>query len=59
MKKLDLMQNKFKEWLRKAEKESYKEKIELKELTEKMLIEIANKNGYELINRNIDLGNSI
>ncbi|MFX0075873.1 MAG: hypothetical protein ACFE96_10555 [Candidatus Hermodarchaeota archaeon] len=56
MKKLDLMQKEFKEWLRKAEKQKYKEEIELKKLTEKKLIEIANKNDYELIDKNIDLG---
>ncbi len=56
MKKLEEMQKEFKEWLRKAEKQKNKEEIELKKLTEKMLIEIANKNDYELIDRNIDLG---
>lgn len=35
MKKLELMQKEFKEWLRKAEKQKYKEEIELKKLTEK------------------------
>jgi len=56
MKKLEIMQKEFKEWLRKAEKQDHKEEIELKKLTEKKLIEIANRNDYKLINRNVDLG---
>jgi hypothetical protein len=56
MKKLEVMQKEFKEWLRKAVKQINKEEIEIKKLTEKKLIEIAKKNGYELIDRNVHLG---
>jgi Mg2+ and Co2+ transporter CorA len=56
MKMLEEMQNEFREWLRKAEKQINKEEIEIKKLTENKLIEIANKHDYVLSYRNTDLG---
>ena len=56
MKKLEQMQRAYIEWLRKAEKKNIKKDIDLKDLIEKKLIEIAIENDYELIDRNVLLG---
>jgi len=56
MKKLEVMQKEFKEWLRKVEKNLVKKEIDLKDSIEKKLIEIAIENDYKLIDRNVQLG---
>ena len=56
MKRLELMQNKFIEWLRKTENTINHNKIDFNSLIEKRLIDIANENGYEYVMKFEDLG---
>jgi len=56
IKKLELMQRQFKEWLKELKSHSIKKERDLCDLIEKKLIEIANENGYEYIMRNDALG---
>lgn len=55
LKKLELLQKEFQEWLKKAKENIEKNDIE-KDLIEKKLIEIANKNDYKFISRLDDAG---
>lgn len=56
MKKLELMQNEFIEWLRETENTINIKEIDFNSLIEKRLIEIAKKNGYEYVMKFDDLG---
>ncbi len=56
MKKLELMQKVFMEWLRKTENTINHNKIDFNSLIEKRLIDIANENGYEYVMKFEDLG---